>query len=290
MERIVNTEQSQAWNGYEGRHWASHQDRWDAVNDGFNPLLLDAAGLAGDDRVLDIGCGAGRTTRLAARHAAYGHAVGLDLSAPMLERARATAHEEGVGNVEFLQGDAQAYAFPPAAFDVAISRYGVMFFADPAVAFANIGSALRPGGRLAFICTAEAEGNEWLMALASLSGILPIGEFGVPGAPGMFSLADPARTTGLVSAAGFADVHAERVTAYGIWGRDAQDAADFLLDSGPGRHMLAQVDAATGDRARGTLRDALRPHEADGAVMLLSTAWLVTGRRAAAGGAVRDAA
>ncbi|MFD8644152.1 MULTISPECIES: class I SAM-dependent methyltransferase [Streptomyces] len=280
MEHIVNTGQAQAWNGPEGRHWAAHQDRWDAVNDGFNKLLLDAVGLAHNAQVLDIGCGAGRTTRLAARLAPAGRAVGLDLSGPMLDRARATARDEGVANVEFLQGDAQVHPLYPDTFDAAISRYGVMFFADPSAAFANLGRALRPHGRLAFVCPAEPEGNEWITAMTSLRGILPVGDFGTPGA-GMFSLSDPDRITGILSAAGFADIRIEHVTAYGHWGERAEDAAAFLLDSGPGRHLLDQVDADVQAQARSALQDVLRLHETEGRVALRSTAWLVTARRQA---------
>src|SRR3569833_290281 len=146
---IVNTAQAEAWNGYEGGHWAAHQSRYDAVNSGFNAPLLAAAAIGEHDRVLDVGCGNGQLTRLAARRARFGHATGLDLSAPMLERARATAAEEGVANVTFARGDAQVHPFPAGAFDVAVSRFGAMFFADPVAAFANVGRAERAGGRAA---------------------------------------------------------------------------------------------------------------------------------------------
>ncbi|MGW0362962.1 class I SAM-dependent methyltransferase [Streptomyces sp. NPDC002990] len=280
MEHIANTDQAQAWNGSEGAHWAQHQDRWDAVNDGFNQPLLDAAAIGGPDRVLDIGCGAGRTTRLAARRtSAGGRAMGLDLSAPLLERARASTEREGLHNVSFVQGDAQVHPFEPGTFDTAVSRFGVMFFADPVAAFANVGRALRTGGRLAFICTAEAEGNDWLQAVAALRDILPVGEFGKPGSPGMFSLAVPEDTYRILSAAGFERAGAVRVEAFGNWGRDAEDAAAFLLDSGPGRHLLAQVDSRVQALARRTLVDVMRPHETDGGVLLRSSAWLVTAVR-----------
>ncbi|MFE7355305.1 class I SAM-dependent methyltransferase [Streptomyces sp. NPDC057543] len=279
MQHIVNTEQAQAWNGYEGTHWARNQDRWDAVNAGFNEPLLAAAAIREQDHVLDIGCGAGRTTRLAAPQALNGRVVGLDLSAPMLERARESAQRENVGNVSFEQGDAQVHAFEPSSFDVVISRYGVMFFADPVAAFTNIGQALRPGGRMAFICGADAEGNEWLQAIATLRDVLPVGGFGTPGSPGMFSLADPDRTSEVLSAAGFTHIAAARVEAHGTWGQDADEAAAFLLGSGPGRHLTSQVDQETQDRARQALRDVLRPHEENGAVRLRSTAWLVTANR-----------
>ncbi|MFJ9682723.1 class I SAM-dependent methyltransferase [Streptomyces sp. NPDC101194] len=279
--RVVNTAQAQAWNGHEGDHWARNQERWDAVNGGFDQPLIAAASIADRDRVLDIGCGAGSSTRLAGRHARHGRASGFDLSAPMLARARESARREGLANVSFEQADVQVHDFASHAYDVAISRFGVMFFADPVGAFANIGRALRPGGRLAFVCTAEAEANEWLRALAELHDILPIGGFGAPGSPGMFSLAAPDSTRGVLAAAGFEHIDAVRVEAYGTWGLDGQDAADFLLGSGPGRHLTSQVDEAARTRARRKLTDILRTYERDGAVRMRSTAWLVTADRPA---------
>ncbi|MGJ7418546.1 class I SAM-dependent methyltransferase [Streptomyces cinereoruber] len=282
MSGIVNTEQAQAWNGPEGVHWARHQDRWNAVNGGFDEPLLDAADITGDDRVLDIGCGAGQTTRLAALRAPRGSALGLDLSGPMLAEARARAEREGIPHALFEQGDAQEHPFEAGAFDAAISRYGVMFFTDPVAAFANIGRALRPGGRLAFVCPAEAALNGWAVAMTALRDLLPVGDFGSPGLPGMFSLADPDRIRRVLATAGFTGVTAERVRAYGTWGRGAEDAAEFLLGTGPGRHLTERADAETRARVRRTLEDGLRTHEtADGTVRLLSTCWLVTADRPA---------
>ncbi|APU38500.1 class I SAM-dependent methyltransferase [Streptomyces sp. TN58] len=279
MGHFANTAQAEAWNGYEGAQWARSQERWDAVNDGFNQPLLDAAAIRGTDTVLDVGCGAGRTTRLAARRAVRGRALGLDLSDPMLARARESAEREGVANAAFVQGDAQVHPLEAEGFDAVISRYGMTFFTDPVAAFANLHRALRPGGRLAFVCAAEAEANEWLAALASLGDVLPLGGFGKAGAPGMFSLTDPGRIRGLLTAGGFDGVGVRRVEAAGKWGADAADAAAFLLDSGPGRHVLDQVSEARQDAARRGLTAALERHEADGGVWLRSSSWLVTAVR-----------
>ncbi|MFC7469651.1 class I SAM-dependent methyltransferase [Actinomadura keratinilytica] len=184
-----------------GAHWAAHQDRWNAVNDGFNAPLLDAARLAATGHVLDIGCGAGRTTRLAALRVPRGSALGLDLSGPMLAQARARAAREGVPNVSFVQGNAQTHPFEPGSFDAVISRYGAMFFADPVAAFTHLHAAVRPGGRLALISPADPRRNGWVTAMASLRGILPLGDFGRAGTPGMFSLADPDHTRRLLTSA-----------------------------------------------------------------------------------------
>ncbi|GGU80217.1 methyltransferase [Streptomyces litmocidini] len=282
-ELIINSRQAQAWNGTEGSFWARHQDQWDAVNDGFNQRLLDAADIAGHHQVLDIGCGAGHTTRLAAGRAPAGTALGLDLSGPMLERARAAADRELLPNVAFAQGDAQVHPLPTGGFDRAISRFGVMFFADPVAAFGHIGQALRPGGRLAFVTSAAAADNDWAMVMSTLSRALPEadpGDFGVTGAPGMFSLADPARIRTVLDAAGFTGVTSVQVEAQGNWGPDAERAADFLLSTGPAQHLLAQASTPQRrEEARHALTDALRRFERDGAVRLRSTAWLVTAER-----------
>ncbi|MFJ9612451.1 class I SAM-dependent methyltransferase [Streptomyces noursei] len=282
MPDIVNTEQAQAWNGPEGAHWARNQDRWNAVNEGFNEPLLDAAGIAGDHRTLDLGCGSGQTTRLAALRTPQGRALGLDLSGPMLAEARACAEREGIANVSFTQGDAQAHPFETGAFDVAISRFGVMFFADPVTAFGNVCRALRPGGRLAFVCPADATLNDWVAAVAALRDFLPVGDFGRPGLPGMFSLAAPDRIRDVLTAAGFTGITVNQAQAYGTWGHGAEDAAEFLLGTGPGRHLMEQADATARARARSTLTDHLHDHEAaDGTVRLRSTSWLVTADRPA---------
>ncbi|MFI8822706.1 class I SAM-dependent methyltransferase [Streptomyces sp. NPDC053431] len=280
MPDIVNTQQAQAWNGSEGAHWARHQDRWNAVNEGFDEPLLDAAGVTTAHRTLDIGCGSGQTTRRAALRAPAGGAHGLDLSGPMLAEARARAADEGIANVSFTQGDAQTHAFEPGAFDAAISRYGVMFFADPEAAFGNIGRALRPGGRLAFVCPAEPSLNDWVVAMTSLRDQLPVGDFGTPGLPGMFSLSDLDHVRAVLTAAGFTRVAVDRADFHGAWGHGAEDAAAFLLATGPGRHAMDQVDPAARDRARRALTDRLRAHEtADGTVRLRSASWLVTADR-----------
>ncbi|MFD9292768.1 class I SAM-dependent methyltransferase [Streptomyces sp. NPDC060030] len=280
MSDVVNIEQAEAWNGPEGAHWARNEGRWNAVNEGFNEPLLEAAAITATHRTLDLGCGSGQTTRLAAVRAPRGSALGLDLSGPMLAEARARAEQDGVTNVSFTRGDAQVYPFEAGAFDAAISRYGVMFFADPVAAFRSVGRALRPGGRLAFVCPADAMLNGWVAALASLRDFLPVGDFGRSGLPGMFSLAAPDHIRDVLAAADFTGITITEAQAYGAWGRGAGGAAEFLLGTGPGRHLMEQADAAARAGARRTLTEHLRDHEAaDGTVRLRSTSWLVTADR-----------
>jgi SAM-dependent methyltransferase len=272
MAGIVNTAQAQAWNGYEGEHWAAHDDRYDAVNGGFNEPLLDAAAIGERDRVLDVGCGNGQLTRSAARRAR--HASGVDLSNPMLTRARARAAAEGVANVSFEQGDAQVHPFPEAAFDVALSRFGIMFFADPVAAFTNIGRALRPAGRLAFVCMADLAGTDLGAVFGAMAAYLP--QPTGPTGTGPTSFADPERTRSVLTAAGFQDVTCTHVEADQVWGRDVADAAEFIAGWGPVRYHLAQVEPDAAAHARAALTAALQSFADPGAVRLRGTAWLVT--------------
>ncbi|MEV0050662.1 methyltransferase domain-containing protein [Saccharopolyspora shandongensis] len=277
MNSIENTSQAEAWNGYEGEHWAEHQDRYDAVNSGFNEPLLNAANIGKQDRVLDLGCGNGQTTRLAAARAA--HAVGIDLSAPMLHRARNSATRAGIANVSFEQGDAQVYPFQDGEFDVAISRFGVMFFADPVAAFANIRRALRPDGRLAFVCLRDRSDNDLGAVLGAAVEHLPAPEPATPHAPGPMSLADPERIREVLTGAGFSDVTASPVDAPQTWGRDAADAAEFLFEWGPVQAMVRNADPTAAERARAALTTAMRRHQQADGVRLRGTAWQVTATR-----------
>ncbi|MFE9693338.1 class I SAM-dependent methyltransferase [Micromonospora sp. NPDC005806] len=277
MGTVLNEHQEQAWNGYEGRHWAEHQARYDAINSGYNEALL--AGVRPGDRVLDIGCGNGQLTRLAARSSGTGRAVGVDLSAPMLDRARASAAAEGVDNVEFVRADAQIHPFPDAGFDLALSRFGVMFFADPVAAFANVRRALRPDGRLAFVCLDDVRRGDLGAVLAPLAAHLPPAGTDGTAAGEPLSFADPAYVRSVLADAGFVDVACDARQATGVWGRDATDAGRFLADWGPIRHRLAPLGPAVTEGVRATLVDAMRPYEGLDGVRLRNAAWLVTARR-----------
>jgi SAM-dependent methyltransferase len=263
---IVNTAQSEAWNGYEGEHWATNDDRYDAVNSGFNGFLLDV--IASRDRVLDIGCGNGQLTRLAAGKAAS--ATGVDLSGPMLSTARARAKD--VPNVAFEQGDVQVYPFEAGRFDIAVSRFGVMFFADPVAAFTNVRRALGPDGRLAFLCMTALEGTDLGGVFDAMNPYLsrPTGADG----SGPTSFADPQHTREVLAGAGFRDISSTRVEADQVWGRDVADATEFISGWGPVRYHMGLAGPAAAAQAKQALGEALRPFAAD-AVRLRGTAWLV---------------
>lgn len=263
-----------AWNGYEGTHWASHADRYDAVNHGFDQPLLEAAAIRPGERVLDVGCGNGQLTRLAATAAAPGQAVGIDLSEPMLTTAVARSAAAGSRSapVDYVRGDAEVHPFEAGSLDVVLSRFGVMFFADPVAAFTNLARALRPGGRLAFVCLRSLADDDLGTVLGALAAYLPADA----GEGAAISLVDPARIEAVLSEAGFVEVRVDPVGAEQVWGRNAPDASAFLAAWGPVRHQLSRVDRARADAATVALTEAFRRFERDGAVRLRSSAWLVT--------------
>ncbi|WP_053625961.1 MULTISPECIES: class I SAM-dependent methyltransferase [unclassified Streptomyces] len=269
----ANAEQARAWDGREGAYWAEHADRFDRAVRRYRTHFLAAADVSPTDRVLDIGCGTGETTLAVARRAGGGRALGVDLSAAMLDVARQRAAAEGVHNAEFVQGDAQVHAFPEASFDVAVSRTGSMFFADPVAAFRNIGGALRPGGRLVQLVWQEPEGNEWFLAFSrALAAGRPMSG-PPPGAPGPFSLADPARVREVLGAAGFTEVALEPHREAMWFGADAADAERFTL--GLLGWMLDGLDDEGRRRATDDLRATLTAHESDDGVLYASAVWIV---------------
>src|SRR5580704_8519723 len=159
----ANAVQRRYWNTVAGPRWVATPGFRERRNRESTELLLVRLGIAGGESVLEIGCGTGAlTVPLAAAVGEHGRVIAVDISEPMLEVARQRIGERGLHNVTLLLGDAQVFEFEPVAFDLATSRMGVMFFADPAAAFRNIGSALKPGGRLAFACWASlAENRHW---------------------------------------------------------------------------------------------------------------------------------
>jgi SAM-dependent methyltransferase len=274
-----NAEMAGAWNGAEGEDWAARADRFDAASAGFDPALLEAAGIGAADRVLDVGCGAGISTRAAARATSDGHVTGIDLSGPLLAEARRRSAAAGLTNTTFVQGDAQVHPFEPAAFDVAVSRFGAMFFGDPVAAFGNVARALRPGGRLAALSWQPLARNEWLLVLRrTLAAGRPLPE--PPGdAPGPFGLSDPDRVRRVLAAAGFESVHVAEVPGRVRLGADAEDAFDFVSGLGLTRGLLGGLDDGVRRAALDELRAALAQHATPDGVLFGAAAWLTTARR-----------
>jgi SAM-dependent methyltransferase len=239
--------------------------------------LLSAAAIGPTDQILDVGCGTGQATRDAARAAAAGTALGVDLSSQMIDVARRQAADEGLTNVRFEQADAQIQPFDAESFDRVISRTGAMFFGDLAAAFANLHRALRPGGRMALLTWQPLVENEWLgefMTALSAGRDLPAPP---PHAPGPFSLADPERVHTILDAAGFAGIALEGFRAKMWFGSDADDALQFVL--GLLGWMLDGVDATGRAQAIEALRRTLTEHATDDGVVYDSGAWIVEATR-----------
>lgn len=258
---------------------------YDAELTKYDAVLRRAWGVQPDDRVLDVGCGTGQTTREAALIAHGGSARGVDVSALAIERARTLAHADGLRNVVFERADAQTHRFTQGSFDVAISRFGTMFFDDPVAAFANIGQALRPTGRLVMLVWQAPDRNEWDVAirraLAGLDGPAAVADAG----PDPFSLADPATVEGTLRAAGFADIGLTDVHEPVYYGPDTTAALAWVRRFTCTNELLRRLHPAAAHRAIARLRDALDAHISDEGVWFDSRAWLVT---AHAGQRVRD--
>ena len=233
--------------------------------------------LRSDDRVLDIGGGTGRTARDAARSAGEGSALGVDLSASMIERARELARAERVHNVAFEQGDAQVHRFPEDGFDLAISRFGTMFFDDPVAAFANIAVALRPAGRLVMMVWREHEHNEWSVAIERALG-REESPVPVPGAREPFWLADQDTVEAILGAAGFGEVTFTDVHRPIYYGPDVAAALEWVGGFSSTRELLTRLGAAAAEQALERLREALAAHAGDRGVWFDARSWMIEAR------------
>jgi SAM-dependent methyltransferase len=252
---------------------------YDAELQRHNEVLRRSYGIRPDDQVLDIGCGAGQTTRDAARMATAGAALGVDASASAIERARRLTDATGLSNVSFEQADAASHPFPSESFDVAISRFGTMFFADPVAAFANIRRALRPGGRLVMMVWREHDLNEWSVlierALAERAGA----PAAAPARQDAFSLADPSLAERMLAAAGFVEASFTDVHVPVYYGPDVAAALEWMGGFSSVKDVLQRLDPASAERALQRLRQALAGHVSGSGLWLDSRAWIVAARR-----------
>ena len=274
-----NAEALRGWDGDDGQFWAAHDRHFDAMMGLHTERLLTAASISTDDRVLDVGCGTGRTTRDAARLASGGAALGIDLSSPLLTRARQRLAAEGPPNAQFVLGDAQIYPFAPGRFDVVISRMGCMFFADPKAAFANIARGLKPGGRMALMTWQAPDRNECIREVGraiAQDRPLPVPP---PGAPGPFSFAAPRRAGEVLRAAGFTDLAFQDVQETLYYGQTVAEAYDFMTGFGLPKGMLRSLDAEQRLSAQRALLASLQAHAGPTGVGYGSAVWIITARR-----------
>jgi SAM-dependent methyltransferase len=251
---------------------------YDAELRRYHRRLIEAMHVGPGDIVLDIGCGAGQTTRDAARLATRGSALGVDISSAMVARARRLGTAEELQNVRFEQADAQVHPFPPEHFTLGVSRFGTMFFADPVEAFTNIGRALRPGARLVQLVWQDGGRQEWVAAIhRALAG--GDSASGPAAGAGAFSLADPAVVDGVLTAAGFTDVGITDVREPVCYGTDPDAAVDAVLALRMASDRLVRLDADETERALDRLRSVMAAHSTTSGIWFDSRAWLITACR-----------
>jgi SAM-dependent methyltransferase len=274
---MANEEMAAAWDE-EAEGWIADAERYERAGERHWTRFLQEVEISGDDRALDIGCGAGSSTIDIARRAPDGEAVGIDISRRMIEHARRAAEAARLTNVHFQHADAQVHPLGNAAYDLAVSVFGTMFFNDAVAAFTNIAAALRPAGRLAVLTWQELSRNEWLTALR---GALAVGrQLPEPpaGAPGPFAQADPDHVRSVLGRAGLTDIELLPSEEPMWFGADVEDAYGFLQTFGITKGLtegLAESDRA---RALEALRQTVADHETPEGVLFGSAAWLVRAR------------
>jgi SAM-dependent methyltransferase len=276
----ANAAQVAYWNDAAGRTWASKQDQIDRQIRPLGLAAMDRLAPAPGETLLDVGCGCGDTSlELARRVGAEGGVLGLDISVPMLEVARQRAAAAGARGLEFREADAQTAALPGGR-DAVFSRFGVMFFSDPVAAFCNLRSALKPGGRLAFVCWRPLAENLWMRLPAeTAAGLIPPAPPPEPGAPGPFAFADPDRVRWILAEAGFTAVE---ITPHdeAIGGLDLEGTVEMSFRVGPlGAILRERPDLAPMLRDR--IREAVSPWLRGEAVYMPSATWMVSARNPA---------
>ena len=275
-----NADQIAYWNGPGGQHWADRQQTQDVMLGPVADSLIDRARPAAGERIVDVGCGSGAVSiALAQKVGPTGHVLGIDISGPMLARARQIA-PAGLP-VEFVLADATVYPFAPASFDLLVSRFGVMFFAEPALSFANLRKALKPSGRLAFACWREPRENPIFMAplQAAYKHVPKLPPQG-PEDPGPFAFASEARVHRILSEAGFTAVAMEacNLALDVAVGGGLEAAVKDALEIGPTARALAEQPPELVAAATHSIREALTPLVRGQSVPLPAAIWIVTAR------------
>jgi SAM-dependent methyltransferase len=274
----LNADQIAYWNGPGGQHWTDRQQTQDVLLAPISDILIDRARAKPGERIIDVGCGCGATTiALAQKAGPTGHVFGVDISAPMLARARQVA-PAGLP-VDFVLADATVYPFDPASSDLLVSRFGVMFFAEPALSFANMRKALRPSGRLTFACWREPRDNPWMMAplQAAYKHVPKLPQLG-PEDPGPFSFVAEQRVHRILGAAGFSGVAMEpcNLSLDVAVGRGLDAAVESALEIGPASRALEGQPSDLRAAATLSIREALAPFARGNTVPLAASIWIVT--------------
>ena len=272
----ANAAQIEFWNGQAAAGWVEHQQHMDALLEPLSVAALQRAAIKSGERVLDVGCGCGATSLAMA--CAGAQVTGVDISAPMLERARQLASAANL-QATFVLADAADHHFA-AAYDVLFSRFGVMFFADPIAAFTKLRTALVDGGRVTFVCWQAARDNAWMsLPATAIAALVPPAPPIDPRAPGPFAFADRAYLDGVLRQSGFVDVAVESVEVDLQLGASVDEAMLFTASVGPLSRSLATMEGETKARALVALRNLLGQHLYEGAVRLGARCWVVAARR-----------
>ncbi len=275
-----NADQIAYWNGPGGQRWSDRQAAQDLLLAPVSDILISYIAAKPGDRILDVGCGCGGlSTALAGQVAPSGSVLGIDISAPMLARAREAAPDNLP--VEFALADATVHSFEPASFDLLVSRFGVMFFADPTVSFTNLHRALKPSGRLVFACWREPKQNPWMMApLQAVYRHVPKLPPQQPDDPGPFAFASDERVTRILTEAGFRDVAlAPRELSLDVAiGKGLDAAVQSAFEIGPASRALEGHPQEVRDAARQSVREILTPYQRGDHVALPGAIWLVTAK------------
>lgn len=279
-----NAEQIEYWNGPVGQRWLAYNDWLDERTAAYGRVALAAAAAQPGEAVLDIGCGAGATSfELARAVGANGSVIGVDISAPLLGRARERAAALGLP-VEFREADASRPTFAPHSFDLLFSRFGVMFFDDPAAAFAQLRATLKPGGRLAFACWQAPQLNDWYeLPLAAIDGIVERAPVDTR-QPGPFALSEPERLRAILAEAGFAEVELQPFATPFYLGRGADreamadDAMEQVFRVGPIARLLEAQGEEINAKARAAIRAALVKIAGEDGLEVGGAIWVVTAR------------
>ncbi|WP_172597700.1 class I SAM-dependent methyltransferase [Sulfuriflexus mobilis] len=280
MSNMVNMDMSEFWNGDGGRKWLRFQDRIDASLIDFGQEVMAATAISAGERVLDIGCGCGDTSFEMAHYVGpFGQVQGVDISELILEQGRSRAASAGQYNISFECADAQSHHFESMTFDVAFSRFGVMFFDNPIAAFDNIRRALQPRGRLAFICWQPINSNQWVsLPLDIAANHVPLPAASAEEEPGAFSFGNANRIVHILAEAGFSDISIERFDTMFNVGRSLDEAVTFLSNIGPASNAIeaANMDEISKARFLAELRTTLVPYKTLRGVELGAATWVVT--------------
>ncbi|MGN6149051.1 MAG: class I SAM-dependent methyltransferase [Rhizomicrobium sp.] len=274
-----NADQLEMWNGRVGQKWARLQDKTDLMLNNITDALMPFAAAKSGEHVLDIGCGCGTTTfRLQMAVAPNGSVAGVDISAPMLEVARARSQAMNA-DIAFIQEDASTHEFQP-VFDLVFSRFGVMFFDDPVAAFKNIRTALSPKGRLAFVCWRAFKENDWaFVPYVAAQPFLPEQPKTDPHAPGPFAFADADRLKDILTKAGFSNIRIEKLDTTSSLGKTPAEAANESLNIGPVSRAANDLPDAERSKARDAIEKVFEQHVTSVGVAPKAACWLVSAAR-----------